>query len=352
MKSRTLSSYRKALKEFQRTATTPHERMYRPEKQVMLKEAVEILSKMRSMILLDVTDLENRILKYYRARLESEGAVVRVFKNKIFIKAMRESELKNYEKLEKYFNKPMAVIASDKHNVFELANIINRLYSYTKFRAGEKAPFDIVIPAGPTDIPPGPMMSVFGRFKIPVQPREGRIHVIRDTVVVRQGQEIPLELVSLLDKLGITPVVVKPRIIVGYEDGVIFEPEQMKLELEKYLTSIKTAWLHSMNLAAETLVSKEPQVIRLSLLKAYNRSLALARVLGVVSRETISILILDAISNAYKLSLAIGLVRQEVQSQSESTEERKVEEGGKEEREREEGVSEETIAEGLSALFG
>ncbi|MEM3662748.1 MAG: 50S ribosomal protein L10 [Sulfolobales archaeon] len=350
MRGRVERLYRRELKNLQKLEKISHEKRFKLEKQKMLAEAEQLLKDSKSIILLDIVGFKSRIFKDMKRRLEEEGAIVRVIKNKILAKALRDLKLKNYEKLEKYLDRPLAVVFSSKHNVFELARIVNSFYSYTKLKAGEKAPFDIVIPAGPTDIPPGPMMSVFGRFRIPVQPREGKIHVIRDTVAVKQGQEVPPELVSLLDKLGIEPVIVRPKILLGYEDGAILASQDLELDLERYITEFRDAWIRSVNLASETLAYVSPVALKLAFLKNFRRAINLAKELKVISVETVNILVIEALSNAYKLAQVIGLIGQKTPEKQEQKIEEKKEEKPKESEEKE--VSEETIAEGLSALFG
>jgi len=348
MRGRIRRLYLKALCGVEKPAQTRILKQSMLEKQRKINELIDLLKKSRSFIILDLENLETRIYKEFKRELEEKRYVVKSVKNKIFLKAFEKSGLKGAEELSKYLNKPVSVVFSDSDNVFVLAEKILNLYSYTKIKPGEKASYDIVVPAGPTDIPPGPMMSVFGRLRIPVQPREGRIHIMRDTVVAREGQEISPELASLLAKLDILPKIVKPRIIVAYEDGIIFTENSLKLDISKYRSSYEEAVRNALNLASE-LVIPDVNVLRIVLTKAYNRAINLATELGVISSENITYLLLKAVSRANALAFRLGLIQPIEQPVKQEV---KKEEAKEEQEEKKEEVSEETIAEGLSALFG
>ncbi|MGC9009469.1 MAG: 50S ribosomal protein L10, partial [Sulfolobales archaeon] len=254
MKGRIRKLYLKTLREIEKRSFEKKTKQSLLEKQKKISELADLLSKSRAFIVLDLEGLETRIYKEFKRKLEESNYVVKAIKNKIFIKALEKAGLRGGEELSKYLTKPAAIVFSGNDNVFILADKIFSLYTYTKIKPGEKAPYDIVVPAGPTDIPPGPMMSVFGRLRIPVQPREGKIHIIRDTVVAKEGQEISAELASLLAKLDILPKIVKPRIIVGYEGGILFSEESLKLDLSKYRASLEEAMRNALNLASEIVI--------------------------------------------------------------------------------------------------
>jgi large subunit ribosomal protein L10 len=349
MKGRIRKLYLKTLREIEKRSFEKKTKQSLLEKQKKISELADLLSKSRAFIVLDLEGLETRIYKEFKRKLEESNYVVKAIKNKIFIKALEKAGLRGGEELSKYLTKPAAIVFSGNDNVFILADKIFSLYTYTKIKPGEKAPYDIVVPAGPTDIPPGPMMSVFGRLRIPVQPREGKIHVIRDTVVAKEGQEISAELASLLAKLDILPKIVKPRIIVGYEGGILFSEESLKLDLSKYRASLEEAMRNALNLASE-IVIPDVNVLRIALLRAYNRAINLASEIGVISGESITYLLLKALSRAFALAQRIGLIKPVEQVSQQETKKEEVKEELKEEKREE--ISEETIAEGLSALFG
>jgi large subunit ribosomal protein L10 len=351
MKGKLKRFYAKALAQISKTTETSTKTV-KKRKEEMLNEIIKILKSSRSFLFIDLEGLENRGFKEIRSKLSERGVKVKVFKNKIFLLAMKKIGMKNIDEVEKYLNKPIAIVYSDKNNVFELASYVDEIYYYKKLKPGDKAPFDITIPSGPTDIPPGPMMSVFGRLKIPVQPREGRIFIMRDTVVAKQGQEISAELASLLNKLGITPLKEKPRILMGYEDGIVIDPLRLKIDYKEYESKILGAYRNVLNIASEIMIP-EPDILKISMTKAFRKALNLAVEMKIISSETIDLFVRKALINALKIASILGYNVSTIAGVQQNLEisEKKEEKEEKEEEKKEE-VSEEQIAEGLSALFG
>jgi large subunit ribosomal protein L10 len=102
-------------------------------------------------------------------------------------------------------------------------------------------------------------------------------------------------------------------------------------------------------------------VIKLAISRAYTRACSLASELGVVTRDTASLVFSAALRKALALASALASKIPELASiattqttqQQVVVEEKKVEEKKAEEKEEEKKeVSEEQLAEGLAALFG
>ncbi|MEM4672995.1 MAG: 50S ribosomal protein L10, partial [Sulfolobales archaeon] len=87
MRGRVERLYRRELKNLQKLEKISHEKRFKPEKQKMLAEAEQLLKDSKSIILLDIVGFKSRIFKDMKRRLEEEGAIVRVIKNKILAKA-------------------------------------------------------------------------------------------------------------------------------------------------------------------------------------------------------------------------------------------------------------------------
>lgn len=48
-------------------------------------------------------------------------------------------------------------------------------------------------------------MSKFGKLKIPIKVQDGKIWIVRDTVVVKKGDKINEDAAEILKKLNIKP---------------------------------------------------------------------------------------------------------------------------------------------------
>jgi len=357
MKGRTKRLLEKALAEAFREKPSRARRAVE-EKKALAEDVKKILSEYRSFVVISATGLPAPQFLEIKKKLEARGLSVRMIKGKVFAKAAESIGMPGVEKIAPLISAPSIFVFSKDHNVFELGEIVRSTKAYRKAKPGDRADAEIVIPAGPTGIPPGPMISVFGRLKIPVQPRGSEIHVIRDTVVAKPGQEISPELASLLNKLGITPFVVAPKIVVGYEGGLVIPGESLVLDVEGTRKMISEAAALGAAVAAE-LVIPEPSIVELALRRAYTRASALASELGIVTPANAPAIIAKAIARALALAQEIQKhadlgIKVEAQPPQQAQQEAKKEETRAEEKQEEEkkGVSEEELEQGLSALFG
>lgn len=327
------------------------------EKRALAEEVKKILSASKSFVALSAEGVPAQQFLEIKKRLEARGLEVRMIKGRIFAKAARELGLAGVEKLEPLVSRPSIFVFSKSMNVFELGSFVRSVRSYRKAKPGDRAEAEIVIPAGPTGIPPGPMISVFGRLKIPVQPRGSEIHVVRDTVVARPGQEIGPDLASLLAKLGITPFTVSPRVVVGYESGLAIPGEQLVLDVEGARGLIREAAARGFAVSLE-LVLPEPQILEAALRRAQASSLAVSLELGLITPENAGEAFGRAVARALALARALqGIVDLGVQAQIPAAPEKKEtpqkpQERGEEAAEEKKEVSEEEIGEGISSLFG
>ncbi|MEM4970352.1 MAG: 50S ribosomal protein L10 [Sulfolobales archaeon] len=357
MKGRTRRLFEKALAEATREKPAKIRRSIEDKKSIA-EEIKKILSESKSFVVVSATGLPGQQFLEIKKKIEAQGLIVKMIKGKIFVKAAESLGLKGIEKIAPLVSTPSIFIFSKTHNVFELGEIVKNTKAYRKAKPGDKADAEIVIPAGPTGIPPGPMISVFGRLKIPVQPRGSEIHVIRDTVVAKPGQEISPELASLLNKLGITPFIVSPKIVVGYEDGLVIPAEALVLDIEGARKMLREAASMGMALATEIVVP-EASIVEAAIRKAIMRASALSTELGIVTPINAQLVIARAYARALALAQEIqkhvdlGL---KIEIQAPQTQQAQIEaekkEAKEEEREEKKEVTEEELEQGLSALFG
>ncbi len=134
---------------------------------------------------------------------------------------------------------------------FQLTIFLDKSKVRVVAKAGETATSDVVIPAGNTGLPPGPIISEFNEAKIPTKIESGSIWVTKDTVVARRGDLIAAKVVSVLSKLGIKPIEAGISLKAAYEDGLIFGREDLQLDLKRYRTDLTLAVKQAFGLAIE-----------------------------------------------------------------------------------------------------
>ena len=294
---------------------------------------------------------------YEMRRKLQDKAVLRVSKNTLMRIAIKEvaSEKPGIEKLADYLHGQNIFIFTEM-NPFELCRILEESKVSRPARPGDVAPEDIVIPAGNTGIPPGPIMSKFNQFKIPVRIEEGSIVVVKDTVVVRKGEKIPADLADLLNRLGLEPIKVWLQLKAAYVDGLVIPGDQLRINIDEYKEMIAQAHRDALLLAVGAALPI-PEAMNLLLRKAHLEALSLCAAAALPFGEGVRAIIGRALAEANTLAAALAAkcpelgisVAPAAQPAEAKPAEEKPEEKGEEKKEEE---SEEEIAAGLAGLFG
>jgi large subunit ribosomal protein L10 len=327
-------------------------------KRVIVEETKKLIESYKAIIILDNTGVPSKLYRYIRQRY-SDKFYIKMVKNTVFLRALKELSLPNVEELAKYL-KGSNMILFTNLNSFEAKLLLDKIAVPHKIKPGEKIEHEIVVPPMRTELKPGPIMSLFGKLKVPIQVRDGVIWIMRESIIARPGDVATPELVSLFEKLGIEPKMLKPKIKVAYEKGLVIPVEQLVVDIESTKNQILEGLKISTAFAVE-LVIPDPNVIKLAISRAYTRACSLASELGVVTRDTASLVFSAALRKALALASALASKIPELASiatpqttqQQVVVEEKKVEEKKAEEKEEEKKeVSEEQLAEGLAALFG
>lgn len=328
------------------------------EKEVVVNEIKKLLSTYKTLGVVSLEGVSARELAEIKKSLSKYG-VVKVLKNTIVIRALRELSLPSLEEFLNFLTGPNLFIFTNL-NAFMLANLVDKVVVLRYVKPGEKAPADIYVPEGPTGIPPGPMMSVFGKLKIRTMVREGIIWIAKESKVASAGDVVSPELASLLRKLDIKAYPVKLSIKAVLDEGVVIPAEKLKLDIESFKKELLAAVQTSRIVAVETALPL-PEVMPEIIVKAYMKAVNLACEIGYVTPETTYLVLRSAVNKAQTLAatlmqkypeLNIPVVTQPVVATQPPQEVKKPEKEERAEEEEEKKVSEEEIAEGISSLFG
>ncbi|MEM0025967.1 MAG: 50S ribosomal protein L10 [Zestosphaera sp.] len=328
------------------------------EKEVVVNEIKKLLSTYKTLGVVSLEGVSARELAEIKKSLSKYG-VVKVLKNTIVIRALRELSLPSLEEFLNFLTGPNLFIFTNL-NAFMLANLVDKVVVLRYVKPGEKAPADIYVPEGPTGIPPGPMMSVFGKLKIRTMVREGIIWIAKESKVASAGDVVSPELASLLRKLDIKAYPVKLSIKAVLDEGIVIPAEKLKLDIESFKKELLAAVQTSRIVAVETALPL-PEVMPEIIVKAYMRAVNLACEIGYVTPETTHLVLRSAVSKAQTLAatlmqkypeLNIPVVTQPAVATQPPQEVKKPEKEERAEEEEEKKISEEEIAEGISSLFG
>lgn len=251
--------------------------------------------------MLDMHKMPGRQLNQIRNKLRGE-AVIRMVKKRLLARILQDDR-PGIEKLAEYIQGSPALIMS-RSNPFKLARIISESKSPSLAREGDIAPNDIVIPAGPTPLPPGPAIGELQKLKLPVGVEGDKIAVKKDTVVAREGEAITKDVADVLAKLGVEPMEIGLNLIAAWEEGTVYEKAILFVPLEEYIDQVKIAASGAFNLAVNiNYITQDTVVFLVS--KAAAEARALAQNAGVITPETVGLLLAKAQVEEKSLEKAI-----------------------------------------------
>jgi len=265
-----------------------------------VKELTSFLSQYNAVGIASLQKVRAAQLQKLRKKLE-KSANLRVVKNSLMTRAVSESKDKaGIETLEEHLTGPNLFLFTNL-NPFKLVILLEKSRVNASARAGDVAAFDVIVPAGNTGLPPGPIISQFTAVGLRTRIESGSVWVSKDTLVVKKGEAISIPLASLLSKLGIKPVEVGLSLKVAYDDGLILTEEDLKVDLAEVRRSVEEAHQYAFNLSLEAAIPL-PENISFLLRRGHQEAYSLALNAGIPTKDTIADLIRKA--NMEMLSLS------------------------------------------------
>jgi large subunit ribosomal protein L10 len=263
--------------------TVQVQRKHNPKKAQTVERVTELAKKYPVIAVTTLSKVRSTQLMAVRKALR-EHAEVYVVKNKLAILGLKNAGIKNADQLLSHLSGQNALIFST-YDPFKLFLTLDKSHVYLHARAGDKAPNDIIVPAGNTSLPAGPVLSEFREAGISTKIEGGSIWVNKDSVALKKGGEVTPKLASLLSKLNIKPIRAGLTIALAYEDGLIYSGDLVAIDLEKYRQSLVDAYTSARGLSILIgYVTKEtaPEIIA----KAYREAVSVAVEAGFVTKET------------------------------------------------------------------
>ncbi|MEM0291780.1 MAG: 50S ribosomal protein L10, partial [Fervidicoccaceae archaeon] len=278
-----------------------------------VEELIKLINEYPVIAAIDASSLPADLLqkvKFFISKKYRGKIVIRSTKNNLFLLAAKLSGVKGLEELERRVRGQKIFIFS-KLNPFLLYSSISRIKLPAPAKAGMKVEKEIAVEPMDTKLPPGPLLSAFGKLRIPTKVQGGTIWIAKRTVLAKPGDIISEDLASMLQRLGIFPGEVGVKIEFVLENGMVLEEEQLKLDVDKYAQEIALAYSLAINFASE-IAYPEPEVLKISIAKAYRRALSIAAESAFITPETAEAVISAAVRRANVLVAAMGEKAKEI----------------------------------------
>ena len=189
-------------------------------KKKKVKELAELMKK-KTVMVISIKGLPSAQFQDIKKKMRSK-AKIQVVKKSLVNFALEHCGIKELHDLVPYVDDSTAMLLSD-HDTFEISGILADEKSPAKAKAGQIAPADIEVKAGLTELLPGPDISALSAVGLAPKVENGKIAIMQDKVIVKEGGEISEAHASIMAKLDIIPFEV------GVEPIAAFDGEEKKV---------------------------------------------------------------------------------------------------------------------------
>ena len=306
--------------------------------------------------IVNLADIPAKQLQTMRKSL-GDNAILKMSRKNFIKIALENSDKEEVECLADYLEGQPAMVFT-KMNPFKLFKILEDSKTEAPAKAGSIAPADIVVPAGDTSFPPGPILGELQQVGIPAKIDKGSIVVTDDAKIVDEGEEIPKAVADILTKLEIHPMEVGIDLLAVCEGDTIYTADVLAIDEEETIQTLANAYQSAINLSVYAgILNSESAPLLIQ--KAARDALNLAINANILTSETTD----KILSKAYAQMLAVAKLlsseaiddelNEKLNSQAAAAPvavEDNTEEPEEEEEEEEDAA--ESAAAGLGALFG
>jgi large subunit ribosomal protein L10 len=254
-----------------KTKTTKTAHVSEKKKKAVL-ELSKLLKEKKTFLIASIKNIPGSQFQEIVKKLRGK-AVVKVPKKNIIIKALDSSKDEKLKKVEEKIGDSFALLFSD-IDCFELAIDLIRKKSPAKAKVGQIAPEDIEIPAGPTDLVPGPAISELGALGIQIQIENGKISIRTPKLIAKKGTKITQGAADIMSKLDIKPFSIGFIPVAAFDNELkIFYPE-ININPDQTLEDLKNTFGKALPFAVQ-IGYTTPETITFLIGKAGRQELAL-----------------------------------------------------------------------------
>ncbi|MBI4895904.1 MAG: 50S ribosomal protein L10 [Candidatus Aenigmarchaeota archaeon] len=278
--------------------------MSKKQKQEKVQELKKLIDSHKIIGVLNLEKIPGSVQLKVKNSLK-DMATVRMSRKTILEKAIMSSN-KADEKFCKKITGSAALIVSNE-NPFKLFKALKTSTVKSGAKSGQISPVDIRVPKGPTPIPPGPAISTFQKAGLKTKVEAGKISVIDEKVVVKQGDVISGDVVSVLNLLKIEPIEIGMTLDYALEDKLIYAKDVLDISLESVLADVGNAVRQSINLSVEINYPTKLS-IEIMIQKAYREAKGLAVEANITEKEFIG----DVLAKAVRQAKAVESLTEEV----------------------------------------
>lgn len=186
------------------------------------------IQKYPTLALIDLARLPDNLFQASRKKIRDAGGIVFVLTKPVLERVLEKNP--KLSSLKEKCTKPLALIATNM-TPFELNKFFRANKKKRAAKIGENAPFEIIVPEGETDLPPGPALSELKGAGLNVQIKNGKIVVAKDSTLAKQGEALTVQKVKALQMLGIMPFHSAVNLVNAYDGHYVYSKDALDIDL-------------------------------------------------------------------------------------------------------------------------
>jgi len=282
--------------------TTERSRKYPEAKVKQIEELVDLIDEYEVIALAQLKGISSRVIQGIRSSLRGKTEL-KVSKNTLKKIAIDRADKPEIEKLKNHIEGSVALVFSN-DNPFKLQRFLLDNTVPAEAKPGQIAPKDVVVPASPTDLNPGPVIGELNTVGIRTKVEKGKIVITSDSTIISEGEEVTEDQAAVLNRLGIKPFSVGLTLEIAFEDGDIIEGKNLIVDEDEILSQLVAAHQHALGVAFDAVYVTEGTVDML-IQKAHQQAVNVGVEVVYPTKSTINILLSKARSQAKTLDAKV-----------------------------------------------
>ncbi|MBO3839737.1 MAG: 50S ribosomal protein L10 [Thermoproteota archaeon] len=278
-------------------------------KQLLLKkrivdELLSLIESSRTVMLVNTYKVKASTVNEARKRLRGR-AVFKQVKTTLLQKAADKTgsrELREF--LKKHGSSGSIMLVLSNEEPYELQQELKKYSVRLPLSAGDVVDREIIIPAGNTGLPAGPVISSLNEVGLPTRIETGSIWITRDTVVAKPGDVVTPQLAAVLSKLNVRPVEAYVKAYAALCDGLVYTEELLSTTVEDVKSSIALSVENALKIALAALFPT-PESITIMLREAFSKAVNLGVKAEYYDENTVKIMLQTARAMAEQLEKSL-----------------------------------------------
>ncbi len=220
------------------------------QKKASVDNLVKLIDKYSITAIVNMENLPARNLASMRTKLRDKVEII-MTKKSVMEQAFARSKKPEIKEMTKHLVGAPALLFTQE-NPFALFKTLKKNQSKAPIKGGQIAPTDLVVLAGPTNFPPGPIIGELGQLGIKAGIDQGKVVIKLDAVLAKAGTVVSDKAAGFLTRMGVEPMRIGLNVIVAYENGKILDSKVLDIDEDRFMADLKACALAAKSLAFNT----------------------------------------------------------------------------------------------------